>query len=214
LRAAVDELSWLLGREYSHVAALKLVGDRWSLTDRQRLAVLRCSCPEDALARRLCRRLEPEELAGQALALDGFNVLTTVEAALGGAVVLVGRDGCLRDIAGVHGTYRKVEETAPAVALLGEVLESLGAGPCRWLLDRPVSNSGRLRAALLGAASDRGWDWRVELVNNPDPLLAASPEAVATADSVILDRCDRWFNLARFAVEAGAPGAHVVDLSA
>lgn len=213
LRASTADLSWLLGRGYSSTAALKLVGDRWSLTERQRMAVLRSACPDDALAGRLCRRVEPEELAGAPVAIDGFNVLTTLEAALGGAVVLVGRDGSLRDIAGLHGTYRKVEETVPAVHLAGATLGRLHAGRCAWWLDRPVSNSGRLRATLRAIADDHGWDWQVELVDNPDPLLIQSSEIVASADSVILDRCARWINLARLAVEAGVPGAHLVDLS-
>jgi hypothetical protein len=214
LREAVADLSWLLDRGYTHVASLKLVGDRWSLTERQRRAIVRSACPDAALAARLCRQVEPEELAGQPVALDGFNVLTTLEAALGGAVVLGGRDGCLRDIAGVHGTYRKVEETAPAAQIVGEVLEALDAGPCTWWLDRPVSNSGRLRAALLETAREHGWDWRVELMFNPDTVLAASLEVVASADSVILDHCARWLNLARLAVEDRVPGAFLVDLSA
>ncbi|MGZ3397481.1 MAG: DUF434 domain-containing protein, partial [Isosphaeraceae bacterium] len=41
LRGAVSDLSWLLGRGYAIVSAVKLVGDRWSLTERQRLAVRR-----------------------------------------------------------------------------------------------------------------------------------------------------------------------------
>ena len=213
LCAAVADLSWLLDRGYTPTAALKLVGDRWLLTERQRRAALRCACPDALLARRLCRRIEPEELAGQPVALDGFNVLTTIEAALGGAVVLLGRDGCLRDIAGVHGTYRKVEETVPAVQLVGDVLDELDAGACTWLLDSPVSNSGRLRACLIELASRQGWDWRVELVMNPDTALASTADVVASADSVILDRCARWLNLARLAVEARIPGAFLVDLS-
>ena len=36
LRAAVADLSWLLERGYAIVSAVKLVGDRWSLTERQR----------------------------------------------------------------------------------------------------------------------------------------------------------------------------------
>ena len=36
LQAAVSDLSWLLGKGYSVVSALKLVGDRWNLTARQR----------------------------------------------------------------------------------------------------------------------------------------------------------------------------------
>jgi hypothetical protein len=213
LRSAVADLSWLLSRSYAPTSALKLVGDRWSLIDRQRAAVLRCACSDESRARREGHRASPAEVRGQVLLLDGFNVLTTIEAALGGAVVLLGRDGTCRDLAGVHGTYRKVEETRPALALLGEVLARLGASSIGWYLDRPVSNSGRLKGLILQAAADRGWDWRVELVPNPDPLLARSPDLVATADSAILDRCDRWVNLARLAIEQAVPPAFVVDLS-
>ena len=41
LCTAVADLSWLLGRDYAPVSALKLVGDRYSLTERQRQAVRR-----------------------------------------------------------------------------------------------------------------------------------------------------------------------------
>jgi hypothetical protein len=128
-------------------------------------------------------------------------------------VVLRGRDGCDRDLAGVHGTYRKVEETRPAVRLVGETLAALGVHRCLWYLDSPVSNSGRLRALILDVAEGDRYDWQVELVLNPDPLLARAPEVVATADSAILDRCDRWANLARHVIETRIPEAHVVDLS-
>jgi hypothetical protein len=213
LRDATADLAWLLGKGYAPVSALKLVGDRRSLTARQRLAVMRSACPDDALAHRACRRIEPEEAAGGWVVIDGFNVLTTVEAALGGAAVFLGRDGCLRDIAGVHGTYRAVEETVPAVRLTGEVLAALRVAGATWLLDRPVSNSGRLRALILDTADGLGWGWRVELVVDPDPVLAASAEVVATADSAVLDRCGRWLNLAWLVVESSVPGANVVDLS-
>jgi hypothetical protein len=214
LRAAVADLLWLRSRAYAEPSAVKLVGDRYALTERQRKAVRRCACGDDALARRQAHRAGGDDLRGRPLRLDGFNVLTTVEAALGGAVVLAGRDGCFRDLAGVHGTYRKVEETLPAVHLLGAFLAGLGLGPCLWYLDSPVSNSGRLRALILQAAVEQGWAWQVELVFNPDPILAESPDLVATADSAILDRCPRWVNLARAAIEAAVPDARVIDLSA
>ena len=59
-----------------------------------------------ACARRLKGLPAASELAGSDLLIDGFNVLTTIEAALGGAVVLACRDETYRDIAGLHGTYR------------------------------------------------------------------------------------------------------------
>jgi hypothetical protein len=213
LRAAVADLCWLLGRGYAPTSSLKLVGDRWSLTERQRMGVLRSSCSDDARDRRRRHLWEAGALRGQAVIIDGFNVLTTVEAALGGAPILRGRDGSDRDLAGVHGTYRKVEETLPALGLVGEMLAALGVDRAVWLLDRPVSNSGRLKRLILDLAAEHDWAWQVELPFNPDPALIAATEVVSTADSAVLDRCARWFNLARATIERHIPEAFVVDLA-
>ena len=84
-------------------------------------------------------------MSGQHLVIDGFNVVTTVEAALGGGVVLACRDETFRDLAGVHGTYRKVAETLPALERIGARLGELAVTRVHWLFDRPVSNSGQIR---------------------------------------------------------------------
>ncbi len=213
LRGAVADLSWLLERGYAIVSAVKLVGDRWSLTERQRLAVRRAACSDSARASRRSRCVAASEVFGRVLLIDGFNVVTTVEAALGGGIVLCCRDGTFRDIAGVHGTYRKVAETMPAVEILGARLEQLALSQARWLFDRPVSNSGRIQTLIREAVKISGWNWTVELVDSPDPVLKASSEIVATADSAILDHCGRWFNLARDIIEASCPTATLIDLA-
>jgi hypothetical protein len=213
LRTAVFELSWLLDRGYAITSALKLVGDRRSLTERQRMAVRRAACGDEARARRLERLFPVENLAGRSVVADGFNVVTTVETALGGGVIIACRDGTFRDVAGVHGTYRRVAETLPSLGLIGETFKSAGAGAVRWLFDRPVSNSGRIGRIVVGTADANGWDWTVELVDSPDALLKASREVVASADSAILDRCGHWCNLARSVIESLCPGAWVVDLA-
>ncbi len=213
LREAVADLSWLLSKGYAETSALKLVGDRYRLTERQRLAVRRCSCSDQSLQVRLSHRVTESDLRDQPLWIDGFNVLTTVEAALGGAVVLEGRDGAYRDLAGIHGSYRNVEETLPAILLLGDFLESRCVRPCVWFLDRPVSNSGRLRRRLLDVAVQKGWCFEVELVLNPDAILSRTSEVVATADSVILDRCQRWYPLAREALQSRIDQIHLIPLS-
>ena len=136
-----------------------------------------------------------------------------MEAALGGGIVLGCRDGTFRDIAGVHGTYRKVAETMPAVELMGAKLRQLAISEAHWLFDRPVSNSGRIKALIDEAAYASGWNWTVELVDSPDPLLKASQDVVATADSAILDHCRCWFNLARDVIEASCSAATIIDLA-
>jgi hypothetical protein len=209
----VDHLSWLFSQGYAEASALKLVGDRFGLTERQRRAVLRCSCSDEALTARSERMVPIDQLRGEAVAIDGFNVLTTIEAALAGGVVLAGRDGCWRDMASMHGSYRKVAETRPALELIGACLAARGVTECRWLLDRPVSNSARLRTIMQELAAERGWRWTVELAADPDRELSVSPDIVATADSVILDRCARWCNLAREVLRERVPEANVVRLS-
>ena len=109
-----------------------------------------------------------DQVKGRELLIDGFNVVTTVEAALGGGVVLCCRDETYRDIAGVHGTYRQVAETIPALGLIGRTLSELKAAGVHWLFDRPVSNSGRIRGILFETAKHEGWNWSVNLVDNPD----------------------------------------------
>ena len=53
----------------------------------------------------------------------------------------------------------------------------------------------------------------MELVADPDGLLAAADQIVATADSGILDRVPAWFNLARTVVTRQVPEAWVLDLA-
>ena len=206
------DLRWLLGRGYAGKSALKLVGDRYELVARQRTAVGRCTCSDGESSHRESRRVGPDALAGRPLVIDGYNVLTTIEAALAGGVILPCCDGTYRDMASMHGSYRKVAETVPALELLGCVLAEYGVGETLWYLDRPVSNSGRLKAVMAAAAAKHGWPWRIELVADPDALLAETEQTIVTADSAVLDRCAAWFNLARVTVDGHIPEARVIHL--
>jgi hypothetical protein len=145
--------------------------------------------------------------------IDGYNVLTSIESALSGGVILYARDGCFRDMASMHGTYRTVEETIPAICILGELAAEWGTGSCHWLLDQPVSNSGCLKTLLRKVAAEHGWNWEAELTPAPDRVLCQSEQIIATADSHILDCARRWFNMARLVIESRIEGAWIVDLS-
>jgi hypothetical protein len=213
LSQAVGDLCWLFTRGYAPDSSLKLVGDRHGLVARQRVAVARCSCSDGDGDRRRMHEVTAQSLSNRSLKLDGYNVLTTIEAALSGGVILAARDGTFRDMASMHGTYRKVAETLPALELLGDELADLNLAECIWYLDRPVSNSGRLKSLMEELARKKGWPWQVELAQNPDALLAESPEVVATADSVVLDRCRWWCNLARIVITRHVRQAWIVDLS-
>jgi hypothetical protein len=213
LQNAAADFCWLLDRGYAHRSSLKLVGDRYGLRERQRIAVGRCACCATERDSRKAREIEPSSIAGRTLLIDGYNVLTTVEAALAGGVILVGRDGSLRDMASIHGHFKFVAETSPAVMIIGETLAQLEPSESVWYLDSPVSNSGRLAYLLRETAAAQAWKWRIELIQNPDPVLCVQSETVATADSMILDRCAGWINLAGEVIRTHVPQAWIVALS-
>lgn len=212
LARATGDLCWLLSRGYARTSSLALVGNRYELAARQRTAVSRCACSDQDRQRRRRHEAAPDDVRSRPLWLDGYNVLTTVEAALAGGVILCARDGAYRDMASMHGSYRKVSETRPALEAIGRVLAEWAPSGCVWYLDRPVSNSGRLKAMIEELAARQRWPWSVELVADPDAILASTDQIVATADSAVLDRCNRWLNLARRTVEQRIAGADVAKL--
>ena len=206
LRSAVHDLSWLWSRRYAQPSSIKLVGDCYQLTTRQRTAVGRSSCTDNALTNRQSTLKPASAIKGADLAIDGFNLLTTLEVVFSNGVILRGRDACLRDMASMHGKYRMIAETLPAVALALHCLQAWQPQSVLFLLDQPVSNSGRLAAAIhntIGGLSLPHDHWQVEVVPDPDSNLKKSRRLIATADSGILDAGNPWVNLASEIVNWG-----------
>lgn len=213
LRNAVADLSYLLSRGYSDSAAARIVGDHYQLASRQRNAVSRGACASQSAAYRRSHEIKPERLCGRRIAIDAYNVIISAETALSNGIMFLCRDGCIRDIAGIHGSYRSVAETVPALTLLGEVLEECGVDCAEWYLDAPVSNSGRLRALMLATAEAHKWRWRVELAQNPDRQLVKTGLPVVTTDGAVLDRAPAWVNLAPLVLRRIQPAPLIIDLS-
>jgi len=212
IRRAVADYSLLLSKGYAEKSSLKLVGDRFTLTERQRLAVMRSACSEEQRASRKNRQLDINAVAGQMIAIDGYNLLITIEAAMSGGLIFRGRDGCCRDLASIHGTYRRVSETQPAIELIGGFLQQIGTSQALWLLDSPVSNSGRLKTLLRELAEKNRWHWEIELVTSPDAVLIKGGKIVASSDSVVLDKCGKWVDLAGEIIKNRIPTAKIIDL--
>jgi len=122
LRRAVADLAWLLTCGYGQKAAIKLVGDRYNLAQRQRVAVQRAACADPERAARRASRRPMHAIENRHLVIDGYNVLTTVEVATAGGVLLRCRDPCLRDLASMHGSFRQVAETGQAIDAIGQRL--------------------------------------------------------------------------------------------
>lgn len=208
LREATSDLSWLLGRQYPIVAALKIVGDKFMLQERQRLALRRCACSPRARDDRQEKRISSAQLRDRPLVIDGFNCIITLESALGGGAIFRGQDGAMRDLASVHGSYRRVSETQMAITQLHAVIEKAMPTSVTWYLDRPVSNSGRLAGMIRELTHNE-----VQLVFNPDrSVLEDVSWVVASSDAWVIDNCSTWYDLTSHGVEA-LPNSWCIDLS-
>ena len=212
IRAGVVDLSWLLTAGYPVKGALKLVGDRFGLNERQRLAISRAACSDQNKTQRVATCIPVASTKKRDFIIDGFNLLITIEAALSGGVLLLCRDGCVRDLSSVHGSYRSVEETEAAILLIGESLGALKAASVLWMLDKPISNSGRLAQRIRRLAAQRGWIWSVELAFNPDREIAGSNRVVISSDGPLLDQVLHWTNLAQDIIQKDIADPWLIDL--
>ena len=107
-----------------------------------------------------------------------------------------------------------MEETLPAIELIGQFLAEAGVSDVLWLLDSPVSNSGRLKTLIRQKAEASVWPWQIDLSLNPDAELVRTGRVVASSDSVVLDSCTRWVNLGAEIIRHRLPEARVIDLGA
>ena len=201
----------MLDRGYAVSSVLDVVGRRHRLHARQRLALQRSMCSGHAREARVSKELTAGRVRGETFAIDGFNLMIGLEVALSGGLLLRGTDGALRDLAGLRGSYHPVEETDRALSILGDVIEELAIERAEFYLDKPVSNSGRLRARILQCAE--GWQGvvSVELVADPDRVLVGR-QCVVSSDSCVIDAAGSWFNLLAYAVATRIDGAWVVDV--
>jgi len=201
LRQSLQDMNYLLSREYPAKSSLTLVGNRYKLRSRQLLALQGMSCSEKDKSNRRAKEISAEDLNGKTLYVDGFNILILIETVLSGGFVFKGSDECYRDVSSVHGTYRKVNQTEKALILIGEILTGLAIKKAVWIFDTPVSNSGKLKTLCYELAEIHGPNWEINLEYSPDKFLVTKNRLVSSSDAWILNECTTWFNLGAYIIK-------------
>lgn len=198
LKSAVQDMQYLLSRDYAEKASSELVGNRYRLKTRQIQSVRGASASNAQIKNRRSKQLEVSELENTTIYLDGFNVLILLESLLSEAYIFQGLDGCFRDLSEVHGTYKRVNQTFSAIELIAKFHQNAKVQKIVWIFDNPVSNSGRIKQIILDFAMENNFNWEVDLEFNPDKFLVEHAEIVVSSDAWILDHCKNWFNLIHY----------------
>lgn len=212
LKEAQIDVQWLLDRGYKIKSIIEFVGGHYQLFARARNALQRTTASQTDYEKRRSSILDSENLKDDCIFIDGFNLIITLEVALSGSVVLLGRDNVLRDLAGLRGTYKIIDKTDMALDLIYKTLNEYSVPMVKFYLDSPVSNSGRLKVKILEYADVWGIPTEVELINNVDSVLSKL-ERIVTGDSILLDECKSWFNLSKIIVDNYINDAWIIDLS-
>jgi|BioPla2DNA2_1021312.scaffolds.fasta_scaffold03706_4 hypothetical protein len=211
LKKAQDEVQWLLDRGYKFDSVIPFISNHYLFSSRQRLALQRSISSSSKFEKRKNTMLPLNAAKDGCIYIDGFNLIITLEVALSGSPVFLGKDGVLRDLAGLRGTYRIIDKTQVALEIIGKSLNDLLVPAVMFFLDSPVSNSGRLGSKILEYSYHWNIPVEVELVPNADVVLS-NMNRIATSDAIILDSCTGWFNLSRKIIEDHISYAWIVDL--
>lgn len=201
LKQAAQDMQYLLSRGYAEKASSELVGNHYRLKARQIQALRGVSASELQIQNRKSKELGISDLKGNTIYLDGFNVLILLESLLSEAYIFEGTDGCFRDLSGVHGTYKRVNQTQRAIEWVALFYKKSQSENLIWIFDKPVSNSGKIKQIIVDFAKENHLNWQVELEFNPDKYLAENAEIMVSSDAWILDNCRNWFNLVGYLID-------------
>jgi hypothetical protein len=187
LQAAASDFRFLLSRGYPRRAALALVGNRYDLDEIGRRLLHRgVFAPAQAWARRAKLRLL-REAPGRPLALDGHNVLITLECAERQLPLVAADDGFIRDVGEISRAFRVSPATDRVLTLMADYLADQAAGPVEVFYDAPLSLSGELAGRTREIFASRGITVRAQAVPVPERMLSDFPGAIATSDTALID---------------------------
>ncbi len=193
---AAEDLRFLLNRGYPKDASLQLVGNQYNLDYDYRHLLRRGIFPASIVEERLRKMVSAGELRGKGLAVDGYNVIITLESALKAKTIVLADDGFVRDISGVSGGYRETTETSEALELIMTLLQSSGPAEVIFFLDSPISGSGELAARIRILLNDRGIEGYASAIKVPERIMAGYKGIIASSDTDVIDRAERIFDLA------------------
>lgn len=212
LKWAVQDMQYLLSRGFAEKASSELVGNHYRLKTRQIQAVRGASASENQIQNRKSKQLTISDLNNKTVYLDGFNILILLESLLSEAYIFEGVDGCFRDLSGVFGTYKRVNQTFASIEWIATFFKKAKVEKLVWVFDKPVSNSGRIKQIILDFAIENHLNWEVELEFNPDKFLVENAEITVSSDAWILDHCRNWFNLVGYLIEEEKLSVNLVKM--
>ena len=196
LQDAAIDFHYLLNRGFPRKTSLDLIGNRYGLSFDQRHILHRGIFSDSDAKARKGKRVSLQSLRNRKVAIDGHNVLITVEAALAGRPLVSSNDGFVRDISGLSGNFKKTKLTDEAISLVLDVLKRARPIYSLFLFDAPISKSGLLAYEVRERPKKKGLPGEALAMKVPEKVLFEFSGIIATSDTAVIDRSEAVFDLA------------------
>ena len=184
IKKASNDVKYLLNAGYKVKQATMFVANHYALTERERLVLARGVAADKDIDARKAKLSNLENL--DTVYIDGFNAIIPMESLLSGSVLFKCQDGAVRDLANLRGSYKIIDKTEGAIRLILSKLDDLKVKKAIINLDKPVSNSGRLKTMILKVSNDFNIDVEVNLLDAVDKSLYGK-ENVISGDCIVMD---------------------------
>jgi hypothetical protein len=198
LQKAAEDFRCLLNRGYPRKASLELVGNRYELTFDQRHLLHRGVFSDVDSEARQKKIISIKAIKNKDLAIDGHNVLITIEAGLSGRPLILADDGFVRDISGLSGSFKKTKTTEKAIQWIVTFLKKWSPRHTLFLFDAPISKSGILAQELSALLEKENLPGDAMAVKVPEKILIGFPGIIATSDTAIINQSKKVLDLAGY----------------
>ena len=198
LQMAAEDFRYLLNRGYPRKTTLELVGNRYQLTADLRHLLHRGVFADSDSRRRREKKVSAKDIFNKNLAIDGHNVLITIEAGLSGRPLILGDDYFIRDISGLSGSFKKTEVTEKAIQFIINAIKIIKPRKTLFLLDAPISMSGKLAQEVRSQLKKENLSGDAMAVIVPEKILIGFPGVIATSDTAIIDQSEKVLDLAGY----------------
>ena len=212
LQDAAIDFHYLLNRGFPRKTSLELIGNRYGLSFDQRHILHRGIFSDSDAKARKGKRVSLQSLRNRKVAIDGHNVLITVEAALAGRPLVLSNDGFVRDISGLSGNFKKTKLTDEAISLALDVLKRARPLYSLFLFDAPISKSGLLAYEVREHLKKKGLPGEALAIQVPEKVLFEFSGIIATSDTAIIDRSEAVFDLAGIVIKNRIRAGSLVTL--
>ncbi|MFZ2410247.1 MAG: DUF434 domain-containing protein [Candidatus Methanoperedens sp.] len=190
---AASDIRYLLERGYPQKAVVLFVCNHYRLGEESRRLLSRTVIAKAVSEKRQSKFLPCEEIEGNNIIIDGYNIIIGMESILLKKAFLCD-DGVIRDMRGVFRNFNVSKNTEHAIELIFRFLKENNPTDICFLLDSQISKSGVFARSLREKMCNYGLKGNAKTSKHVDYDLKISRDVVASSDGVIIDAAEKVVN--------------------